>query len=300
MLKYILREVCLKARKGQAMASKTETYYPPYMGAEPYIHLCFSDRDERKVRPLLRRLLLRGCRTWYWVGYSRDRTSESARNRRMLGAGLTVLFLTDNARRDTELKNQLLVCQKEKQPILVLNTDGGDSGLSLGLTGKFSSVTPGTNASELVNAIFHSPDFSQLYLGDPLPVFDRLRLRRISVLLVVLALLLAGGAGVYRYLNPPASPAQEETALPEDTVAFQDETLRAAVRSAVGGGPITEEAVAELESLYLSQLPEYPEELALLPHLATLILSEAAAQGAPEQPELYNGYTLIVRGGDGQ
>ena len=40
--------------------------------------------------------------------------------------------------------------------------------------------------------------------------------------------------------------------------------------------------------------------LALLPHLATLILSEAAAQGAPEQPELYDGYTLIVRGGDGQ
>ena len=30
----------------------------------------------------------------------------------------------------------------------MLNTDGGDSGLSLGLTGKFSSVTPGTNASE--------------------------------------------------------------------------------------------------------------------------------------------------------
>ena len=282
------------------MASKTETYYPPYMGPEPYIHLCFSDRDERKVRPLLRRLLLRGCRTWYCVGYSRDRTSESARNRRMLGAGLTVLFLTDSARRDTELKNQLLVCQKEKQPILVLNTDGGDSGLSLGLTGKFSSVTPGTNASELVDAIFHSPDFSQLYLGDPLPVFDRLRLRRISVLLIVLALLLAGGAGVYRYLNPPAPPAQDEAALPEDTVIFQDEVLRAAVRSAIGGGPITEEAVAELETLYLSQLPENGEELARLPRLTTLILSEAAAQGAPEQPELYDGYTLIVRGGDGQ
>ena len=42
------------------------------------------------------------------------------------------------------------------------------------------------------------------------------------------------------------------------------------------------------------------EELSLLPHLTTLILSEAAAQGAPEQPELYDGYTLIVRGGDGQ
>lgn len=282
------------------MASKTETYYPPYMGAEPYIHLCFSDRDERKVRPLLRRLLLRGCRTWYCVGYSRDRTSENARSQRMLGAGLTVLFLTANARRDTELKNQLLVCQKEKQPILVLNTDGGDSGLSLGLTGKFSSVTPGTHASELVDAILHSPYFSQLYMGDPLPVFDQLWLKRISTLLIVLALLLAGGAGVYRYLNPPAPSAQDEVIQPEDTVIFQDETLRAAVRSAIGGGPITEEAVAELKTLYLSQLPESLDELALLPRLTTLILSEAAAQGAPEQPELYDGYTLIVRGGDGR
>ena len=282
------------------MASKTETYYPPYMGAEPYIHLCFSDRDERKVRPLLRQLLLRGCRTWYCVGYSRDRTSENARSQRMLGAGLTVLFLTANARRDTELKNQLLVCQKEKQPILVLNTDGGDSGLSLGLTGKFSSVTPGTHASELVDAILHSPYFSQLYMGDPLPVFDQLWLKRISTLLIVLALLLAGGAGVYRYLNPPAPSAQDEVVQPEDTVIFQDETLRAAVRSAIGGGPITEEAVAELKTLYLSQLPESTEELSLLPRLTTLILSEAAAQGAPEQPELYDGYTLIVTGGDGR
>ena len=282
------------------MASKTETYYPPYMGAEPYIHLCFSDRDERKVRPLLRRLLLRGCRTWYCVGYSRDRTSENARSQRMLGAGLTVLFLTANARRDTELKNQLLVCQKEKQPILVLNTDGGDSGLSLGLTGKFSSVTPGTHTSELVDAILHSPYFSQLYMGDPLPVFDQLWLKRISTLLIVLALLLAGGAGVYRYLNPPAPSAQDEVIQPEDAVIFQDETLRAAVRSAVGGGPITEEAVAKLETLYLSQLPESLDELALLPRLTTLILSEAAAQGAPEQPELYDGYTLIVTGGDGR
>ena len=280
------------------MASKTETYYPPYMGAEPYIHLCFSDRDERKVRPLLRQLLLRGCRVWYCVGYSRDRTSGNARSQRMLGAGLTVLFLTDSARRDTELKNQLLVCQKARQPILVLNTDGGDRGLSLGLTGQFSSVTPGTGASELVGAIFHSPYFSQLYRGDPLPVYDRLWLRRISVLLIVLALLLAGGAGAYRYLNPPAPPPQEEVAPPEDAVLFQDEALREAVRFAIGGGPITEEAVAELESLYLSQLPENPKELALLPRLTTLILSEAAAQGAPEQPELYDSYTLIVAGGD--
>ena len=120
------------------MASKTEIYYPPYEGAEPYVFLCFSDRDERKVRPLLRRLLLRGCRVWYCVGYAPDRAGETARRRRMLEAGLTVLYLTDNARQDTELKNYLLACQNAHRPILVLNTDGGDSGLSLGLTATLS------------------------------------------------------------------------------------------------------------------------------------------------------------------
>ena len=94
------------------MASKAEKFYPPYEGEEPYIHLCFSDRDERKVRPLLRRLLLRGCRVWYSMGEARDRSTLTGRNQRMLGAGITVLYLTEAARQDTELKNKLLVCQR--------------------------------------------------------------------------------------------------------------------------------------------------------------------------------------------
>ncbi len=281
------------------MASKTETYYPPYMGEEPYIHLCFSDRDERRIRPLLRHLLLRGCRVWYCVGYAPDRAGETARHKRMLEAGLTVLYLTDSARRDTELKNRLLVCQNARQPILVLNTDGGDSGLSLGLTGKFSSVTPGPGASDLIDAVFHNPYFSQTYLGDPLPINDRLWFRRVSVLLIVSALLLAAGAGTYLYLNPPASPTRQEIAA-EDTLHIEDAILREAVRAAIGGGPITEEAAAALETLYLSRLPEDVSELSLLPRLTTLRLSQEAAQAAPEQPALYDSYRLIVTGGDGK
>ena len=282
------------------MAGKTEAYYPPYEGGEPYIHLCFSDRDERKVRPLLRQLLLRGCRVWYCVGQTRDRATQTARSGRMLGAGLTVLFLTEAVRADTELKTRLLVCQKAKQPILVLNTDGGDSGLSLGLTGVDAVALPGDSASEAVSAIFHSPGFSQLFLGDPLPVFDKLWLRRISVVLVVLTLLLAAGAGVYRYLNPPEAPPPEEEIAPEpeDEVLIEDESLRQAVRTAIGGGPITEEALTQVETLYLARLPETAEELSVLPDLTALILSQEAAKGAPELPELYERYTLIVTGGD--
>ncbi len=282
------------------MASKTETYYPPYGGNEPYIHLCFSDRDERKVRPLLRQLLLRGCRVWYCVGETRNRSAQMTQNERMLGAGLTVLYLTGSVRKDTELKNRLLVCQKAKQPILVLNTDGGDSGLSLGLTGGETSANlMGGNAADAVDAILHGRGFSQVFLGDPLPVNDRLWLRRISVVLLVLSLLLAAGGGVYLYLHPPKIPLLEEP-LPQDEVLIEDEALREAARAAIGGGPITETALAEVETLSLSRLPRNVDELSLFPNLTTLILSEGAAQAAPEQPALYERYTLIVTGGEAQ
>lgn len=281
------------------MANKTETYYPPYEGEEAYIHLCFSDRDERKVRPLLRLLLLRGCRVWYCMGEARDRNSQTARNRRMLGAGLTVLYLTETARGDTELKNRLLVCQMKQQPILVLNTDGGDSGLSVGFTGQTSANLTGGSAADAVDAILHGEGFSQAFLGDPLPVYDHMLLRRVSAALLVLTVLLAAGAGAYVYFNPPEVPVAEEPE-PVDSVIIEDEALREAVRAAIGGGLITEESLATVEKLYLDQLPENMDDLALLPHLSTLILSQEAAQAAPGQPDLYDSYALILAGGEGQ
>ena len=281
------------------MASRTEKIYPPYEGWEPYIHLCFSGRDERKVRPLLRKLLQRGCRVWYCVGDTPDRNTLVLRNERMLGAGLTVLYLTEAVRQDTELKNRLLVCQKAKQPILVLNTDGGDSGLSLGLTGEASAAVTGGSAGDALDAILHGRGFSQAFLGDPPPIHDRRWLRLISVLLLVLSLLLAGGIGAYRYLHPPVTLPAEE-ALPEDEVVIEDETLRAAARMAIGGGPITEEGLAGVKELYLAQLPDSEADLKLFPNLTTLILSEEAARKAPQLPGLYETYALTVRGGEAQ
>ena len=293
------RRVCSVTKKGSIMASKAEKFYPPYPGQEPYIHLCFSDRDERKVRPLLRRLLLRGCRVWYSMGQARDRSALTERNRRMLAAGLTVLYLTEAARRDTELKNKLLVCQRMGQPILVLNTDAGDSGLSLGLTGESSAAVLGGNAADTCDAILHGRGFSQAFMGDPQPVYDRRILRRFTVLLLLLSLLLGVGYGAYIYLHPPVmDPPEETVVLPADTVILKDQALREAVRETIGGGAITEEAVRGLKTLSLSRLPDGLEDLSLLPDLSTLILSEAAAQGAPQLPELYDRYTLIVAGGE--
>ena len=286
------------------MASKAEKQYPPYPGEEPYIHLCFSSRDERRVQPLLRRLLLHGCRVWYCVGETRDRAALTSRNRRMLGAGLTVLYLTAAARADTELKNRLLVCQRMGQPILVLNTDGGDSGLSLGLTGEAAAVLMGGSAADACDAILHGRGFSQDFLSpQPFPVYDRLWLKRVNASLVILSLLLAGGVGVYKYLHPPVVTPEEPieieaTPEPADEVDIPDEELREAVRAAMGGGQITKAGLQGIESLYLARLPEDLQSLSLLPNLTTLRLSSAAAQAAPEHSELYERYTLIVAGGE--
>ena len=151
------------------------------------------------------------------------------------------------------------------------------------------------------DAILHGQGFSQSFLGEPTQVQDRLWLRRVTVLLVVLSLLLGGGVGVYKYLHPPVVPIEEEIeVLPEDTVTIADEYLQQTVRSAVGGGAITEEAVAAIETLTLSRLPESLDDLDLLPNLSTLILTEEAAKTAPELPDLYERYTLILTGGDAQ
>ena len=158
-------------------------------------------------------------------------------------------------------------------------------------------VGVGGNAPDACDAILHGPGFSQVFLGDPLPIYDRLWLRRISVTLAVLALLLVAGGTVYKVLHPPAAPAQIEIQ-PEDQVVFQDPILREAIREAVGGGPITQEALARITVLPLSHLPESMVDLALLPNLSTLILSQEAAQGAPQQPGLYEKYTLILAGGE--
>ena len=54
------------------------------------------------------------------------------------------------------------------------------------------------------------------------------------------------------------------------------------------------------DPLALSRLPESLDDLDLLPNLSTLILTEEAAKTAPELPDLYDRYTLILTGGDAQ
>ena len=275
------------------MAYRPEKRYPPYAGTEPYLHLCFSDADAKRVRPLLHRLYLRGVRVWYACSDETDRTARRLREERMLGAAVTVLFLTDAFRRDRRAKGDMLVCQNAGRPILCLNTDGGDGGLSIGLhpSTPEAAFSRQSRAADWEAAILRADGFTQSLIGEPQkPPVDVLRI--VAWSMTALALLLAL-AGVWWWTQRKPTPPPE----PVDTVAFADETVREAVRAALGGGVLTEERLLEVTTLsFPDALPEDVSDLSRLPSLTRIELTQSAALSLDAHPEL-TAYTLVLIGG---
>ena len=97
--------------------------YPPYEGEKAYLFLCFSDTDAALVRRFLDVLYRRGCRVWYSLGKTADLSERSLRQSRMSHAALTVLYLTDHARKDVDVKSEVLFCQAREQPVICVDTD---------------------------------------------------------------------------------------------------------------------------------------------------------------------------------
>ena len=259
--------------------------YPPYEGAEPYLYFAFADADAAKVWPLLRLLLTRGCRVWYAAGRASGAGELVRRQKRAAGAALTLVWLTDAARGDADLKSALLANQGAGRPILCLDADQGDVGLSMGLYESIphlradSSVRAASLEAELIRA----PGFTQEIIGEPQTVRDRGWIGKLAAALLILAAVLLAGAFLFLRAQRP-----------EDGLVIRDAVLREAVRSAVGGGIITEENVRDVTLLRLEKLPGGWEELSLLPALEKIELTQSAALEGP----LPDGdYTLVLRGG---
>lgn len=276
------------------MAKMTELF-PPYDGNEPYLYLCFSDASGKKAKAFLRRLYRRGVRVWYGAEASADRAAREAMNARMLGAALTVVYLDDAFRGDPATKSRLLVCQRSGQRIVCLNTDGGDSGLSIGLHADAEEIRLGRNdgAEDMEQALLHAKGFSQALIGEPVHGKNS-PVKRIAILLIAAALLLAA-SGALIWLLRREKPTPPETS---DTVVFSDAVVREAVRSALGGGVITEERLSAVTYVMLpgETLPDTLSDLLLLPALETVALSQTAAKDAPDRPELA-GFTIELYGG---
>lgn len=286
-----------------------EKQYPPYTGNDPYLFLCFSAPAGKKTLGLLNRLCLRGVRVWYPLKNTAARAEREASDRRMLSASLTVILLDEAFRNDPAAKGRLLACQRAGHRIVCLNTDGGDSGLSIGLLPGAEEIRflRGARAEELEYELIRSEGFSRELIGDPgkqkIPFFKT----AVILTLSLAALLLAAGLIRYFFVPRPIGPVPpsseqtlvpQVTALPGDTVSFSDASVREAVRNALGGGFLTKERLSGVTSLRLEgdQLPEDLSDLSLLPSLKTVLLSQVAATGVPSQSEL-SGYEIELYGG---
>ena len=273
---------------------KATKAFPPYAGKEPYLYLCFSDADQKRVRPLLGRLWRRGVRVWYAADNGATAQALRANEERMRSAALVVLYLDDAFRADVTAKGRALACHMRGQTLLCLNTDGGDSGLSIGLPSDTPTLSlEGASPHEIEAALLRAKGFTQDLLGPPQKEASHW-VRALAVTVAVLAALLLTGALLYGRFSAPDAVEPQET----DTVFFSDPTLTAAVRSAING-LITEVSLPGVTTLRLSALPEDLSELALLPNLTRIELTQDAVLSDAERVlTLSDTYEIVLIGGD--
>ena len=255
--------------------------YPPYEGEEPYLYLAFAQADSAGVWKILRALLERGCRVWYSCGPAGSSAELLRRQTRSGGAALTLIYLTDAACADKDVKSNILVNQKADQKLLCLDPDGQDRRLSMGLREDIPHLPLYQlgEDSALEDALLHAEGFSQEMLGEPVQIRDGDLFGKLTKLfsLLAAALSLVSFLG-FRYLGWFRPE-------PQDQLSFSDPVIRAALRQAAGGGAITEGLAEGLRFLSLDDLPESWEDLSLLPALERIRIPQQALTEGASLPE---------------
>ena len=277
--------------------------YPPYEGNEPYLYFAFAEADRERVWDIMRLFLERGCRVWYNRGNAEGSEEILRRQDRYMGASLTMLYLSDEACRDPNTKSNILVCQKKSKPIICLDPDSKDRSLAMGLRETIAHIPlyKLKRREDLENAILHAEGFSQDLLGEPVEqegIGEERVLSRLSLVFCALAVVLAVMvfAGIRKAVSTAADAqnSQDQAAL-SDQVTISDPVIFDAVKEAVGGGPVTEDAVSQITSLHLERMPESWEDLAFLPSLKDIWIPQEALLGDEPLPE--GDYTIKLSGG---
>ena len=266
---------------------------PPYEGEEPYLYLAFADADAGKLGELVRLLKKRGLRIWYSTGPAGSAEELLRRQQRALGAEMTVVYLTDAMTQDQDGKASVLVNQKNGRKILCLGRDETDRALTMGLHESVPHLAAWkySKTEDLEEALIRSDGFTQEMFGEPVLLEKGGMTGRLTALLCTLAVLLVLGSflglRVFHWFQPE---------IPQDEVVLADETIRGAVRAAVGGGVLTEENTAAIEELRLDSLPSSWEDLEKLPGLQRIALPQEAVMTAESLPD--GNLVVVLTGGD--
>ena len=266
---------------------------PPYEGEEPYLYLAFADADAGRIGELVRLLKKRGLRIWYSTGPAGSADELLRRQQRALGAELTVVYLTDAMTQDQDGKASILVNQKNGKKILCIDRDASDRALTMGLHESVPHLAAWQypKTEDLEEALIRSDGFTQEMFGEPVLLKKSGLAGRLTAVLCVFAVLLVLGSvlglTVFHWFRPAA---------PQDEVVLTDETIRAAVRTAVGGAVLTEENTAAIEELRLDGLPADWEDLEKLPGLRRIALPQEAVLEADSLPD--GNLVVVLTGGD--
>lgn len=266
---------------------------PPYEGPEPYVYFAFSEADRKKVWKILRPLLERGCRVWYAYGPAGGADRLLHNQERAANAALTLVYLSDDACSDKDMKGSILVNQKYDRPILCLDPDGLDRRLSMGLREDVPHIPlyQLRGKGEIESDVIHAEGFSQDVLGAPPPHFGGALLARLSALFCALAILISAAAFVgtryFHWFRPE----------PQDELTFSDPVILSSLRRAARGGSITEDLADSITLLQLDGMPESWDDLALLPALERIELPQQALLEGGALPE--GDYVIELSGGDG-
>ena len=271
--------------------------YPPYVGDKPYLYFAFAEEDRAKAWRIMRILLLRGCRVWYTYGPAGSAEELLRRQKIAKKATFTILLLTDASCSDPDTKSNVLVNQKNKLPIICLDTDGNNRLLKMGLREDVPRVPVYrfSRDNDLDDAIIHAEGFSQDVMGEtinpPIPPVHR---NLIIVFCTSAVLLILISLAIVKIRNGKYSQTIEDTAI-TDEVIFTDDTLALAVREAAGGGAVTEELTENLKTLQLESIPASWDELEKLPSLEKIEIPQQALTPDTQLPD--GDYTIVLTGG---
>lgn len=268
----------------------------PYTGDEPYLYFAFAEADSSKVWNIIRPLLSRGCRIWFSTGPAGSSEELLRRQNMSSNAALTVLYLSDAACADQDTKSTVLVNQKFGRRILVLDPDGTDRRLPMGLRESVPHIPLYKlhGDKEIESAVIHSEGFSQDMIGSPVTVskysLTGIFTKGFLALALISALIAFAGFRFFHWFQK-----EEEPVVIQDEVVISDSIILSAVREAADGGAITEELVTGITSLTLSDIPKDWDELSRFPSLEMIILPQEAVMRSEDLPE---GYTIALSGGD--
>lgn len=274
--------------------------FPPYMGNDPYVYLCFHEADARQVKPILDALTQRRCRVWYSVGNVLDAEQNQTCANRVSNAALLVFYQTPRAVADERLNSSFGSYQESGKSVICIETLASEEQSSLSLiSSKHVRSIPcekGATAESIVSTLMRTEGFSQELIAEDdkeRQIFLRKRRsRRIAISILAVALLALMSAFFYAKNNGLFEP----TVTYVDTVQIQDPAIERAARVAIspdGNAALTEENLATIETLRLETAPSSFDELSLFPALTRLEIPQRCMEAAADLLDDAS-YTIVV------